>query len=129
MRTPPRAEVDEETWLHKAFARIAPELRDAAFEWFGFIPDYGTARLGTLCVVARGARDQVTVDLKDLFARILSVKPDGILLVHNHPSGQLEPSLEDWDLTRQVRELSASFGIDLRGHWIVFGDRRRSIRA
>jgi DNA repair protein RadC len=111
-----------------AVARIGSEWRAAVFEWFGFIPFYGAAKHGALVVVARGARDQVTIDLKDLFARILSLRPRGILLVHNHPSGQLEPSLEDCDLTRQIGAMTEPFAIEVLGHWIVCGARQRAMR-
>lgn len=53
-----------------------------------------------------------------------------IVLVHNHPSGSLEPSLQDIQVTNQMCSLYAAFGIHLLDSVIVApGDKYVSIRA
>jgi DNA repair protein RadC len=70
-------------------------------------------------MVEKGARTHVNLDPAELFARILALRPRGVFLFHNHPSGILTPSQEDLDLTHTIREISEKFGIQLLGHWIV----------
>jgi DNA repair protein RadC len=52
----------------------------------------------------------------------------GFILVHNHPSGCLEPSPEDLDFTQAVRRAGELMGIELYDHLIVGGDGYTSLR-
>lgn len=52
----------------------------------------------------------------------------GFILVHNHPSGSLDPSQEDVDFTHAVRRASELMGIDLYDHIIVSRDGYTSMR-
>lgn len=127
LRHPPHShssqELDKkETLPHlarRALNRITIKQRHHSQEWFGFVPVYQTGRLGEFCSVEKGVRTHVNVDPAELFARILSLRPKGIFLFHNHPSGSLTPSQADFLLSQKVEELSAEFNIQLFGHWIV----------
>ena len=55
-------------------------------------------------------------------AAILS-KSASILVLHNHPSGQPEPSSEDIDVTKGLAEAGRIIGVELIDHLIV-GDGR-----
>ena len=103
----------------RALNRVSPENRASPQEWLGFVPFYRSAKVGELCIVERGIRTHVNVDPAELFARILAVRPSGIVLFHNHPSGWLVPSNQDIELTTRVEGLAFEFGIQLIGHWIV----------
>ena len=52
----------------------------------------------------------------------------GFILVHNHPSGCLEPSPEDMEFTQAVRRAGELMGIELYDHPIVGGDGYTSLR-
>ncbi len=52
----------------------------------------------------------------------------GFILVHNHPSGCLDPSPEDIEFTRAVRRASELMGVELYDHLIVAGDGYTSLR-
>lgn len=106
--------------LHQeALLRVPAEARLSAREWLGFVPLFRDGRWGGLCQVETGTRDRVQVDPVELFARLLPLRPAAFVLVHNHPSGWLEASNEDQELTSQVRALAAQLGIQTLGHWIV----------
>lgn len=45
-----------------------------------------------------------------------------IILVHNHPSGNAQPSKKDIDFTQYMHKTSALVGIDLMDH-LVIGDK------
>lgn len=103
----------------KALAQVPAALRHEAQEWLGFVPCYGNGTVGTLCLVERGVRTHVNVEPSELFGRVLAVRPQGIVLFHNHPSGELSASNADQDLTYRVFLLARSLGIRVLGHWIV----------
>ena len=44
-----------------------------------------------------------------------------ILVAHNHPSGNLEPSVEDRDVTRRLRQAGDIIGIKVLDH-LIFGE-------
>lgn len=50
-----------------------------------------------------------------------------IILCHNHPSGSLEPSREDYDATRRIMQALSPIGITLSDHIIVGGGKARSM--
>ncbi len=52
----------------------------------------------------------------------------GFILVHNHPSGCLEPSDEDVEFTRSIRRAAELMGIELYDHLIVAAARYTSLR-
>ena len=53
---------------------------------------------------------------------ILSVT--GIILAHNHPSGNLQPSSADKDLTGKIKDACKYFDIPLFDHMIITPDRK-----
>jgi DNA repair protein RadC len=64
-------------------------------------------------------RTHVNIEPIELFARVLALRPHGFILIHNHPSGDLTPSLPDQEITDRVAQLARPFGIKMLGHWIV----------
>ncbi len=52
----------------------------------------------------------------------------GFVLVHNHPSGCLDPSPEDIEFTKAVQRASDLMGVELYDHLIVAGDGYTSLR-
>ncbi len=52
----------------------------------------------------------------------------GLVLIHNHPSGELEPSPEDIEFTRAMQRACELIGIELYDHLIVTDDGFTSFR-
>ncbi|HLH71536.1 MAG TPA: JAB domain-containing protein [Candidatus Dormibacteraeota bacterium] len=80
------------------------------------------ARLGLLgdpCRVAEGAVAHVTVEAREVFAPALERRASAVVLVHNHPSGVLDPSSEDVAFTRAMAKAGALLAIPLLDHLIV----------
>jgi len=109
-----------------ALERISEKWRCSAVEWLGFIPVY-RSKVGNLCIIEKGVRTHVNVDPGELFARILALRPDSFFLFHNHPSGNLEPSKDDHNLTMRVDQISRQLGVKLAGHFIVSGSKEREV--
>ena len=69
--------------------------------------------------VAEGSVDQCHVDPREALAPAIACRATGIVLVHNHPSGDPEPSVQDVALTRQLREGARLLCLRLLDHLVV----------
>lgn len=88
-------------------------------EVFGFLTVDGRHRLIRSHDHSLGTRTQAPVDPADVFRKALSDGAAGVLLYHNHPSGQLEPSRDDLDLTRRLVRAGEVVGVAVWDHVIV----------
>lgn len=69
-----------------------------------------------------GAVNQAIVEPRELFKSAILSNAASMIMVHNHPSGNLEPSKEDTMITDRILKLSGLLGIPLADHVIVGGD-------
>ncbi|MCC6333019.1 MAG: DNA repair protein RadC [Myxococcales bacterium] len=72
--------------------------------------------------VAEGSVDQCNVDPREALAPAIACRATGIVLIHNHPSGDPEPSVNDVALTRQLRDGAKLLCIRVLDH-LVLGER------
>lgn len=70
-------------------------------------------------VLHEGTVDQTAVYPRKVFERALAHRATGVLFVHNHPSGSLEPSPHDLELTRSLVRTAGVMGIRVLDHLIV----------
>lgn len=66
-----------------------------------------------------GGTTGVFVDVKLLFAAAIKANASAMVIVHNHPSGNLKPSTADKKLTNKVAEVGRVLEITLLDHLIV----------
>lgn len=71
--------------------------------------------------VAEGAMDVCPVDPKEVFSAALAAHCVAIVLAHNHPSGDPEPSPQDIALTEQLRQGARLLGMKVLDH-IILGE-------
>jgi DNA repair protein RadC len=76
-------------------------------------------RLIGLIEIGRGQSDRCMVSVATIARVALLANATAIILCHNHPSGQIEASPEDRELTDRVRKGLALIGIELLDHVIV----------
>lgn len=69
--------------------------------------------------VASGGMSACLVDPKVIFVTALKVNASGIILAHNHPSGNLQPSPQDLTLTRKLVECGKLLDLAILDHLIV----------
>lgn len=69
--------------------------------------------------VSQGGITGTAVDLKVIFVCALKTASSGIILSHNHPSGNLTPSQSDIDLTRKIKEAGKYLEISVLDHIIL----------
>jgi DNA repair protein RadC len=66
-----------------------------------------------------GTRSSAPVDPAALLKQALQDNASGILLFHNHPSGELTPSRDDFDLTRRLVSACTAVAIPLLDHLVI----------
>lgn len=76
------------------------------------------AVLGVLEISSGGITGTV-VDIRLLFAALLKAKATAFILVHNHPSGKLQPSDADRQITQKIKQASKLLDIALLDHLII----------
>lgn len=57
----------------------------------------------------------------EVFGEAVRQRATAILVVHNHPSGNLKPSMEDKDVTRRLKQAGDILGIKVLDH-LIFGE-------
>lgn len=72
-------------------------------------------------IVSMGSVDFSYVHVRDIFRNAISNNASSIALVHNHPTGNTEPSKEDIELTKKVQESGDIMGIRVLDHVVVSG--------
>lgn len=71
--------------------------------------------------VSHGNCTKAMAGPREILVRALLCGASGIILVHNHPSGDPSPSGEDGQETEQIRSAAALVGIDFVDHVIIAG--------
>ena len=69
--------------------------------------------------LSKGGMTGTVVDIRLLLSVALKIAATGIILCHNHPSGNLQPSNSDRDITNKIREACKLFDINLLDHMII----------
>ena len=80
-------------------------------------------------VASRGTVDHTPVYPREVVKRALELSATALILVHNHPSGDPQPSGADIAMTRKIAEVATSLGIALHDHIIVGKDGHASFRG
>jgi DNA repair protein RadC len=69
--------------------------------------------------IYRGTLDRAVVEPREILKRALLVNAAGVILYHNHPSGEPSPSREDREFTRRLAAAADSVGLRLLDHVVV----------
>jgi DNA repair protein RadC len=80
-------------------------------------------------VISKGTVDCAIVHPRDVFRVAIASNAVSVILVHNHPSGDPEPSQGDRIRTKQLAKVANLVAIDLRDHVIVGANSFCSLRT
>lgn len=100
-------------------ARFAPRLAALDHEQMWVLSLDGRNHLRGARRIAQGGLHGCSVAARDILRAALADAASAIVLVHNHPSGDPTPSLEDITMTRAVAEAAAVVGVPLVDHVVV----------
>ena len=95
------------------------EYHDLDREHFIAITLDGASRVINTRVVSIGTMNQSLVHPREVFRDAISDNSAGIIIAHNHPSGQTFPSIEDRRVTKRLREVGKLIGIEIIDHIIL----------
>ncbi|MDH7637197.1 RadC family protein [Sphingomonas oryzagri] len=80
-------------------------------------------------IVSEGTKDQSAIHVSEVVARALELKSAAIILVHNHPSGDPQPSKQDIAITQRIIEAGRLHDLAVHDHVIIGTKGHVSLRA
>ena len=91
-------------------------------EYFKLVLLNGANKVLGITTISEGGMDGTVVDVRLIMQTALLAHSSGIILAHNHPSGQLKPSSQDDRITKKIKEAAKLMDIRIQDHLIVTGD-------
>ena len=88
-------------------------------EYFLTITLDGASHIIEIRTVFIGTLNQSMVHPREVFADAISDRAAGVVIAHNHPSGTLEASRADIQITQRLKEVAKLVGIELLDHVIL----------
>jgi DNA repair protein RadC len=107
---------------------MAPKLRGVERETFHVLLLDGRHRLLASERISEGTLTTSLVHPREVFRPAIRASAAAIVVVHNHPSGDPEPSRQDLDVTRRLAECGRLVGIPLLDHVVIGHGAHVSIR-
>ena len=102
-------------------AVVGPKLRDKKKEYFVALFLDTRNRLIRTAEISIGSLDSSIVHPREVFKEAVAASAASVIFVHNHPSGDTEPSPDDLALTKRLVEAGQIMGIDVLDHVIIGG--------
>lgn len=102
---------------------MAPRLRDLEVEEFRLLALDSQSRVLRDVLITRGLLNSSLVHPREVFRPAIAEAAAGIIVVHNHPSGDPTPSAEDQAVTRQLVAAGRLLDVPVYDHVVIAGDR------
>ena len=104
-----------------AYEELRPLLSDLMHEEFWVLYLNNANRVQKSFQLSKGGLTGTLVDVRLILKKALELGSVGMILAHNHPSGNLRPSKADLQITRKTKKAAALMDIRLLDHLIVHG--------
>ena len=111
----------------QAYHHLAAQYEKNDRERFVVLYLSGSNRLIKTEIASEGSISSAYVYARELLKRALDLNAAAVILSHNHPSGNEQPSKEDVELTQKLRELLKLMDVALLDHIIIAGDKYVSL--
>src|SRR6266851_1210466 len=108
---------------------LGPEIRDLAQEQLRVVLLDRRGRLIDTPLIYQGGQTETAVRLADCFRDAVRANAAAMVLVHNHPSGDPGPSVDDVQLTQDAGQAGLLLGIAVLDHVILGREGTSSLRA
>lgn len=105
----------------KVAALLMPRMRDLEREHFVALIVDSKLRLKKEVDIAIGGLNAAIIHPRDLYKTAIRSNGSGLIVAHNHPSGDVSPSREDIMLTKRLSEAGKILGIEFHDH-VIIGD-------
>ncbi len=103
----------------EAYRVLSPKLSDLPHEEFWILFLNNANRVLQISQISKGGITGTLVDIRLVVRRALELGAVALILAHNHPSGNLQPSSADKELTRKLQEAVKVFDIRILDHLII----------
>ena len=103
----------------KVAGLLREEMRDYEVEHFEILLLNTRRRLIRKELVSKGTLDATVVHPRDVFKSAIAANASAVILVHNHPSGDPQPSESDVRITRDLIRAGQLLKIDVLDHVII----------
>ena len=113
-----RQTIDRITSAQNVFT-LLHEYTDKEKEYFLLVTLDGSSHMIEKRVIHIGTLNQSLVHPREVFRSAILDNAAGIIVAHNHPSGTLEPSRADIQITQRLKEVAKLVGIELLDHVIL----------
>lgn len=101
---------------------LQTSLKDYSYEVFAVIFLNQANKINHFEIISKGGITGTVADPRVILKKALEAGATSIVLCHNHPSGNLQPSRADEALTKKIKEAAAYFDIKIIDHIIVSED-------
>ncbi|MFD2916861.1 JAB domain-containing protein [Psychroserpens luteus] len=88
-------------------------------EFFWVIPLSNANCVLGISEIGSGTIKSVSTNLHEIYQLVLLTNASGLIIAHNHPSGQLKPSETDKQITKKLTKLAELFDVTLLDHLII----------
>lgn len=115
----PKIEIVKITTSKDVFTLMKPLVHDKTYEEFWVIYLNNSNKILAKQLCSMGGITSTVVDVRLLYKRALELSAVGIIVCHNHPSGNVQPSISDRELTDKIKQAGDSLDIQLLDHLII----------
>lgn len=102
---------------------LMPRLRDLKIEVFKAVFLNSKNKVIEIVDISQGTVNRASPFIREIFQKALAKFAVSLICVHNHPSGEVIPSPEDRQFTRDLAEAGRILGIKLQDH-VIIGDNQ-----
>lgn len=118
-KTRQKPKIESSKDAHTCFFEV---LADLSHEEFWLMNLNRSNQVISLRKISEGGWHSTIVDPKKLFSKALEEKSSAIIVAHNHPSGNIIPSMEDKRITQKLRRCGSDLELPLLDHLIITSD-------
>jgi DNA repair protein RadC len=108
---------------HDAFVIFQSTMGDQAYESFWIILLNKANKVIGKCNISEGGVSGTVVDPKKIYKMALDQHASSIILGHNHPSGNIQPSEADQKITKKIKDAGFMLDVAVLDHIIIGDDR------
>ncbi|MFH1429113.1 MAG: DNA repair protein RadC [Candidatus Margulisiibacteriota bacterium] len=113
---------------HDAAVLLMPQLKNKKKEHFIIVCLDTARKVIKTSNISVGTLDTNLVHPREVFNEAIQALSSSIMLVHNHPSGNTEPSMDDIKVTRKLHKAGKLLGINVLDHIIIAGNKYLSFK-
>lgn len=104
---------------HDAYVNLRPHLEDLDHEEFFVMLLSRANKVIKIKRISSGGISGTVVDARLILKPAIESQASGIILAHNHPSGQLKPSSADLSLTKKIQSAAKTMDMSILDHLII----------